>query len=139
MVDNMFFPPITTFKHHVLTMDWKTIDLMPSLLTTPVLFVTGDQDEIVPTKLTHRLYAAASKNPIRQMCNVKGGTHNDTWIHGYKQYINALSLFFKTASKFSNDLNSNKAKKVLSADALAQGVDKDLLIKGPNVDMKADL
>ena len=52
MVDNMFFPPITTFKDYILTIGWKTIDLVPSL-NIPVLYITGDQDEIVPTKMTH--------------------------------------------------------------------------------------
>jgi len=47
MVDVMFFPPITTFKASILSMYWRSIDLVP-FLTVPVLYVSGDKDEIVP-------------------------------------------------------------------------------------------
>jgi fermentation-respiration switch protein FrsA (DUF1100 family) len=57
MVDTMFFPPITTFKGTILAMYWKSIDLVPTL-TVPVLYVSGDKDELVPHQMTHRLYEA---------------------------------------------------------------------------------
>jgi fermentation-respiration switch protein FrsA (DUF1100 family) len=107
MVDTMFFPPITTFKHHVLTLEWKTIDLCPAI-SLPVLFVTGDEDEIVPTKMTYQLYAASTNAPIRLMLDIAGGTHNDTWIHGYKKYMQKLKYFFKEASKFKSDHSAKK-------------------------------
>jgi len=51
MVDLIFYPPISTFKNLVLTISWNSLTLMP-LITLPVLLVSGDQDELVPTHMT---------------------------------------------------------------------------------------
>lgn len=55
MVDIMFYPPISTFKEQILEIDWNTFELVPSV-TLPVLFVSGDEDELVPDYMTSKLY-----------------------------------------------------------------------------------
>ena len=60
MVDAMF-SVLGYLKGLVLTNFWKTIDLVPQI-ETPIFYVTGSLDEIVPTEQTHALYRASQKS-----------------------------------------------------------------------------
>jgi hypothetical protein len=51
MVDQLFFFPVTTFKKQILTMEWDTIFLVDKI-NLPVMYVSGDQDELVPHWMT---------------------------------------------------------------------------------------
>lgn len=47
MADLMVPWPFVMCKPYILDIDWRTIDIVPSL-TLPVLYITGDKDELVP-------------------------------------------------------------------------------------------
>lgn len=57
MVDHVFYL-VSFFKRLILRIGWETCELVPHL-EMPILFVTGDQDEIVPHEQTLDLYELA--------------------------------------------------------------------------------
>jgi uncharacterized protein len=62
-----------------------------SRLNVPVLVVHGDQDEIVPFSMGERLFAAAAQP--KYFLPLTGAGHNDTYVTGGKQYMDALERF----------------------------------------------
>jgi len=60
-------------------------------LSVPVFIVHGDRDEIVPFSMGERLFAAAP-GP-KQFLRLEGAGHNDTYMVGGKQYLDALARF----------------------------------------------
>jgi fermentation-respiration switch protein FrsA (DUF1100 family) len=60
-------------------------------ITTPLLVVHGDRDEMIPLAMGRRLHAAAG-GPA-ELLVVAGGTHNDTWIRGGEAYWACLRAF----------------------------------------------
>ena len=64
MVDALFYRPISMFKRTILEIDWKTIEAVENL-TLPVLYITGDKDELVPTAMTQELYEASTSTPLK--------------------------------------------------------------------------
>ena len=65
-----------------------------------MLFVGGTNDEIVPAPHTRRLHDAAVLAPFKQIFMVQGGTHNDTWLKGGKDYIYALKDFIDKCQEY---------------------------------------
>ena len=78
-------------------MGWNTIDLVPEL-DTPMLFVTGKKDEIVPYEQTIQLHDAATNARFKDIFIVKKGTHNDTWYVAGDKYMNKLKEFMDRAN-----------------------------------------
>ena len=76
---DVMFSVLGYFKGLILTNHWQTIQLVP-YVTTPILYVTGKHDEIVPTEMTQRLYDASIRARIRRLWINKDGFHNDTWF-----------------------------------------------------------
>jgi len=91
MADHIF-PLFKRFKHILLRMHWPSIERIQKV-KVPMLFVGGTQDEIVPPPHSKRLHDAAIMAPFKQIFMVQGGTHNDTWLKGGKDYIYALKDF----------------------------------------------
>ena len=89
MVDVMFYPPVSTFKGSILRMDWNTRSLVPRL-RLPVLYVSGDKDELVPHDMTLQLYDATTSAPLRLKYVVAGGMHNDSWEVGGTRYVGEI-------------------------------------------------
>ena len=65
-----------------------------------MLFIVGNNDEIVPPPHSGRLYEAAVVAPFKQMHQVPDGMHNDTWLKGGKDYIYALKDFIDKAKEY---------------------------------------
>jgi pimeloyl-ACP methyl ester carboxylesterase len=57
------------------------------------LFIHSPTDEVVPCELGRRLFEAASEP--KQFYEVKGATHNDTWLAGGKDYFETLRAFIE--------------------------------------------
>eukprot|EP01083_Nonionella_stella_P082309 227175_1 len=114
MVDQLM-PMIAPLKFLVLRMDWSNEKIAP-MITTPVLYLAGDRDELVPHDHMHHLYnlsrtASANgngnvskigvtnsrstnrKSVLTQMHVIKGGTHNDSWMKGGPQYFEKTRAF----------------------------------------------
>lgn len=63
-------------------------------LRTPVLYVHGDADAIVPVRMGRRLYEA-SPEP-KEWYEIHGASHNDTWYVGGAAYFERLADFVKS-------------------------------------------
>lgn len=91
MVDTLM-PWAASIKWLVLRMYWSSIDLMPQL-QQPVMFISGDQDELVPPAHMKRLYDACTQSAHRDFFSVPGGTHNDTWARAGGKYYQRMRVF----------------------------------------------
>ena len=65
-------------------------------ITSPVMIIHGDHDDIVPFYMAEQLYEAA-REPKRFHA-VRGAMHNDVYEHGGPAYFNALSEFIADPS-----------------------------------------
>lgn len=90
-------PLVAPLKGLVLTMEWDSLEIARRLEVTPVLFLAGERDELVPHAHMLELRAALEMNAKRtartQMVRVRDGTHNDTWIRAGKNYWEAFRTF----------------------------------------------
>lgn len=60
-------------------------------LRVPTLFISGKNDNLVPPRMMTELYNRCGS--IKQLLQVPGGTHNETWqVHGY---YHSLAVFFQ--------------------------------------------
>ena len=62
-------------------------------MTSPVMIIHGDRDDIVPFYMAEQLFEAA-REPKRFHA-VKGAMHNDVYEHGGPAYFNALREFIE--------------------------------------------
>lgn len=85
MVDHIF-SIVKYVKGLILRIGWYTIDAVPDI-DTPMLFITGKQDEIVPYEHTIKLYDAATSARFKDILIVDKGTHNDTWYVARDEYL----------------------------------------------------
>lgn len=60
------------------------------------LFIHSPADEVVPYELGRRLFEAAPEP--KQFYEVKGASHNDTWLVGGKDYFEALRAFVESCA-----------------------------------------
>lgn len=84
MVDKLM-PFLSPLKGHLLNIKWDS-DRKIQLLTQPILFISGDSDELVPTEHMVRLHELATKSRLSVFFSVRGGTHNDTWERAGSSY-----------------------------------------------------
>ncbi len=88
------FPHLKFFKKLILRMFWPSDKRIPNV-RVPMLFIVGTHDEIVPVHHTKKLHDAATNAIFKQYYAVQGGTHNDTWLKGGKDYIYVLKDFLE--------------------------------------------
>ena len=69
MVDELFFFA-KYFKGLILRNYWKSIDLV-GRIENPILFVSGDEDELVPHWMTLKLHKEAAKSKHSELYVVK--------------------------------------------------------------------
>jgi fermentation-respiration switch protein FrsA (DUF1100 family) len=48
----------------------------------PILYITGDKDELVPLEMTLKLFNLSEKSVFKDLYIVKDGEHNDSWLKG---------------------------------------------------------
>lgn len=58
---------------------WDSISAIRSL-ETPILFISGLRDELVPPQHVKSLYDAALRSALKKFFAVDTGSHNDTWF-----------------------------------------------------------
>jgi hypothetical protein len=71
---------------------WNSMQMITTL-ETPMLFISGLRDQLVPPKHMQDLYDAAVKCRRREFHTVANGTHNDTWFRGGSAYRAAIRNF----------------------------------------------
>jgi len=102
LVDTLF--PIIAFKFlkdRFLRLKWESIQRIKDL-EVPLLFLTGEKDEMIPPSHSQGLHANAMKSPLRRQALFPEGTHNDTWEKGGDRYWEVLSDFFKDSGSASS-------------------------------------
>jgi pimeloyl-ACP methyl ester carboxylesterase len=104
MVDQLM-PLIAPLKFLVLRMDWGNDRIAP-FLRTPVLYLAGDSDELVPHNHMTKLYEYSSKcSSYTKMHIIKGGTHNDSWMVGGSEYFEKMRSFISYIMLNESDHN----------------------------------
>lgn len=93
LVDDLFpFLAWPSLKKRFLRLHWPSSDRIRDL-KVPFLFLSGQQDEIVPARNMRTLYDAAVTSKSRTLSLFPNGTHNDTWEKGGEQYWLSLCEF----------------------------------------------
>lgn len=88
------FPYLGPLLPYIQRIGWHTNLIMPEL-RLPVLFVTGDEDEIVPYTQTLDLHDLAYNAFFKDIFVIRGGTHNDSWFIGGPEYLTRLQKFMR--------------------------------------------
>jgi len=92
MVDKLL-PFLTPFKFLVLKIGWDSERIAPRI-SLPLLYLAGDRDELVPFSHMKELYTLSSKSStFSRMHIIRGGTHNDSWSIGGKEYYAQMRAF----------------------------------------------
>jgi len=77
VVDNMNII-LRIFRPLVLNNYWPS-EKRIKVISLPILFISGDSDEMIPPSQMDRLFKSAATSKFKRMYKVKGGEHNDTW------------------------------------------------------------
>jgi len=93
MVDALF-SKIAFLKGLVLRLNFPSIDRIRGL-RYPILFIAGDNDEIVPHAQMKRLYKTAENLIASKLWVVPGGMHNDTYYKQPTKYLEEVDTFIK--------------------------------------------
>jgi abhydrolase domain-containing protein 13 len=103
MVDSLM-PFLTYLKPLVLRIEWNN-ERDIALVSHPILFIAGQQDELVPHTHMKTLHARATKSRRAVWLPIPNGTHNDTWLRGGDLYFDKLRQFLESlaASPSSSD------------------------------------
>lgn len=111
MVDAIM-PVVAPLKFLVLCMDWGNERIAPKV-KTPVLYLAGDNDELVPHDHMQKLFAYSKlSSNYPQMHIIKGGTHNDSWMVGGGEYFVKFKAFMSHVmlnEKFSKGMDSTSS------------------------------
>ena len=90
---NIIFPFVSPLKWLVLRIGWDSLKIAPTI-TQPILFVSGDKDELVPPSHMKALYDAATSSSNRQLYVIKNGCHNGSFEKaGSKAYCERMLKF----------------------------------------------
>lgn len=103
VVDALF--PILAFKslkQRFLRVKWESIERIKSL-EVPLLFLTGEKDEMIPPWHSQALHAASVKSRLSKNVVFPEGSHNDTWEKGGELYWEAQQSFLQDSIGPSKD------------------------------------
>lgn len=94
MVD-VLLPMLTPIKRFVLKIGWRSDEIVTQLRQTPILYLAGSQDELVPPAQMQRLYQLSTQQqgPPPSWYLIEGGTHNESWYQGGLPYWKAIRQF----------------------------------------------
>jgi len=102
MVDKLL-PFLTPFKLFVLRIGWDSEKIAPRV-SLPVLYLAGDQDELVPFPHMTELYKLSGKSSTyTRMHIIRGGRHNDSWMVGGKEYYSQMRAFISQVASGNAD------------------------------------
>lgn len=64
-------------------------------MTTPMLFISGRHDQLIPCSQMDELYHKAESSKYVKMLQVPSGDHNDTWIQDTTIYFKYMNDFMR--------------------------------------------
>ncbi|MBI5117675.1 alpha/beta hydrolase [Candidatus Poribacteria bacterium] len=88
-------PGLGNLKHK-----FSSIDRIAAI-KSPILFIHGDDDEIVPYELGRQLFEAATAD--KDFYTIRGARHNDTYVVGGKEYFDRFEKFVREKTRTIND------------------------------------
>jgi len=92
MLDSLFpFLAFSILKKNFLRLKWETEKTI-SQIKVPILFLSGEKDELVPAGHMTRL-KNASKTNVCEFHTFPEGTHNDTWLVSGDRYWDVQKSF----------------------------------------------
>ena len=97
MVDQIF-KYLSPLKNLILRIDWNSLVLIKEI-TNPILFISGESDQIVPPVQMDNLFKSAQKSIKKEMFKVEFGTHNETWMQSGDEYFSKIKDFIETVEK----------------------------------------
>jgi fermentation-respiration switch protein FrsA (DUF1100 family) len=100
MVDHLM-PFLRPIKSLVLNIGWDSTVIVPSL-TTPLLFLSGSADTLVPPEHMQKLVQLSKQSTLVRVHIIAGGTHNESWIQGGAAYWNAIVHFLGESRTANN-------------------------------------
>jgi len=112
LVDTLFpFIAYKALKDRFLRIHWESIERVKDL-TVPLLFLTGEKDELIPPSHSGALKRQAEKSKLRRQVLYPEGMHNDTWEKGGEQYWKDMAQFIADvlAGKAQDDAAEVNAK-----------------------------
>ena len=99
MVDQVL-PFLSPIKRFVLRIGWDSLTLLKEgrIQNTPLLFLAGDADTLVPHAHMQQLKDAAyiagmGQGLVPAWHVIRGGTHNECWVQGGSTYWHAIAEF----------------------------------------------
>jgi len=96
MVDALM-PYVAPFKALVLRIGWNSEQIVPHL-TSPVLYLAGSKDELVPHNHMTELYKKTKSSRYVKMHIIENGTHNESWMQGGTEYWTQIKKFMEKAT-----------------------------------------
>ncbi len=90
MVD-LLIPKVSKLKGLILRNYWTSIKRI-SKVKSPILFISGLKDELIPPQHMNSLYQAATEALFKEQLTFNGG-HNDTWMAGGDAYFLGVAKF----------------------------------------------
>jgi len=110
LVDSLFpFIAYEALKKRFLRIHWESIKRVPDI-TVPLLFLTGEKDEMIPPSHSGALKAKAVKSSLRRQVIYPEGMHNDTWEKGGDQYWKDMAQFVVEALAGKKDTQGAEDK-----------------------------
>lgn len=126
------FSVLAYMKGLVLTNHWRTIDLVKDI-TIPILYITGANDEIVPTEMTVALHEASNNARENRIWVNPDGTHNDSW------YVNKAGYLYTLGNFFNGMHHDGKLLRDQSASAGTAAINDSESVKNVNQRNGADI
>lgn len=94
-IPNSIKMPLDYFLRVFLTNHWRTKDIIGEV-RTPILFISGLRDELVPPAHMASLHANALACPYKEWYEVADGTHNDTFMRDGQNYYQRIRAFMQS-------------------------------------------
>ena len=93
LIDN-FAPLGSILKPFIQKLFWPSIDRIPKI-ETPILFVRGLKDELIPSWHTQSLIKAAKSSKYIKVFECANGDHNHCFLFGKDKYYQSFHNFFE--------------------------------------------
>jgi len=130
LVDKLF-PFLKYLKQWLLRLEWDSGKRIASV-TSPVLFLSGKQDEVVPNWHMSALHDKALAAESRKFVEFPAGKHNDTWLVGGTTYVNAVADFVKEVTGYHTGVIEEDVVAGIMA-GIAKGSQENVLNVGAGV------
>lgn len=91
-MQDAIYPKWTPYVHakFLLRNHWPSIAHVAGL-SSALLFLCGNQDGMVPPRMSHKLFEAAKGTSCKEFKSFPGGSHEDTWLQ--PGYFDTIKLF----------------------------------------------